>query len=143
MAGGVTGNIVSGWQGDRRGGKLVLGLSQFALVLTAVVAILAHGPVACWTGFFGMGFVFAARQVGGSTLLLEIAPAERRATALAVASLVQVGSLLVCSGLSALFWQLGGMLPVGLAAATAAAMTLLSLVRLQEPRRLDAAPELA
>lgn len=138
MAGGVVGNVVSGWLGDRRGGKLVLVLSQFGLLATALFAAAAGTPAGCWLAFFGLGLAETARRVGGSTLLLEIVPSERRATALAVSSLVQVASLLVCSALSAWFWQLGGLVSISLAAAVVAGLMLAGLTRIQEPRRLPA-----
>ncbi|MDX9980189.1 MAG: MFS transporter [Lentisphaeria bacterium] len=138
MAGGVVGNVVSGWLGDRRGGRLVLVVSQAALLAAAALALAAQTPAGCWAAFFGLGLAETARNVGGGTLLLEIVPNERRATALAVSSLVQVASLLICSGLSAWFWQLGGLMPIGIAALAMAGLTLAGLTRIQEPRRLPA-----
>jgi len=138
MVGGVCGNVLSGWLGDRRGGKLVLVVSQGALMATVLAAFAARIPIICWLAFFGLGFVLGTRKVGSSTLLLEVVPAERRSTALAVAGLVQVGSLLACSGLSALLWARGGLTPLVGMALVAAALTLRRLTRLRDPRHLDA-----
>lgn len=138
MTGGVTGNLLAGWLGDRHGAKRVLLLSQVALLATAAGALVAGTEMICWAVFFGLGFVDASRRVGGGTLVLEIAPGERRATALAIASLVQVLSLLALSGVSAWLWQTGGLRPLGIMALVVGALTLAGLSRLREPRHLDA-----
>lgn len=142
-AGGVVGNLLSGRLGDRWGGKRVAVLGQTALAVTAIVVFFTNTPTVCWLAQFGLGFVTGTSPVGTGTLLLEIVPTERRSTALAVASLVQVASLLTCSALSTWCWRHGGMVPIGIAALVAALLTLGGLSRIREPRHLDVAVSVA
>jgi MFS family permease len=143
MIGGTVGNVFCGWLGDRSGGKVVVAVSQAVLLLTAAAAFWATTSIVCWLAFFGLGFVMTSCRIGSSTLLLEIVPTARRATALAVASLVRVATLLGCSGLSAWLWWSGGIRPLGIAALASSVLAMFALTRLHEPRHLDAVPEVA
>ena len=87
------------------------------------------------TIFFLFGFAFAAIQVGTITITMDICPAERRATHLAIIAVVNLPSMLVATGIGGLLWTGPERytLVAGLAIA-AVALSLAMMPRLREPR---------
>jgi MFS family permease len=97
MAGGIFGNLLSGYLGDRKGLKVVMLLARGSFLLVFGLAMIAESAWA-WKGLFGLfGLAMGAHMVSKSAMPLELCPAKRRSTVLAVIALVQVPTLLLAS----------------------------------------------
>jgi MFS family permease len=135
MVGGIFGNLVAGPLGDRYGGKLPMMLGRVAFVILSIWSCFAKSEFE----FAGILFLFGAalfcNQVGTTTLSIEISPPERRATYLAIMSTLTMPTTLIASVVCTVLWNLTGSFP-GLAGATAACvfLSILFLVRIEEPR---------
>ena len=135
MFGGILGNLVAGPLGDRYGGKLPMLLGRVVFVILAIWSCFARTELE----FFGILFLFGAalfcNQVGTTTLSIEICPPERRATYLAIMSTLTMPTTLLASVVCTVLWALTGSFP-SLAAATATCvfLSILFLVRIEEPR---------
>jgi len=82
-----------------------------------------------------VGFAISAIQVGTVTVTMDICPAERRATHLAIIAVVNLPSMLIATGIGGLLWT--GPERYGLVAGLAIAAVAASLAltaRLREPR---------
>ncbi|MCX5682899.1 MAG: MFS transporter, partial [Planctomycetota bacterium] len=88
MAGIIAGNLAAALLGDRFGGKTVVVVAQTVFIVLVGWSIFAESDWALRTIFFLFGFAFTAGQVGTFTITMDICPAERRATHLAIISVV-------------------------------------------------------
>lgn len=135
MAGIIAGNLAAAYLGDRFGGRLVLVVAQVMFIGLAGWSIAAETDVALRTIFFLFGFAISAIQVGTVTVTMDICPAERRATHLAIIAVVNLPSMLIATGIGGLLWT--GPERYGLVAGLAIAAVAASLAltaRLREPR---------
>ena len=135
MAGIIAGNLAAAYLGDRFGGKMVIVVAQVVFIALAGWSIVAETDGAMQTIFFLFGFAISAIQVGTVTVTMDICPAERRATHLAIIAVVNLPSMLVATGIGGLLWT-GPQrytLVAGLAIA-AVALSLAMMSRLREPR---------
>ena len=135
MAGIIAGNLAAAYLGDRFGGKMVIVVAQAVFIALAGWSIVAETDGAMQAIFFLFGFAFSAIQVGTITITMDICPAERRATHLAIIAVVNLPSMLVATGIGGLLWT-GPQrytLVAGLAIA-AVALSLAMMPRLREPR---------
>jgi MFS family permease len=73
-------NLIWGWIGDRRGHKLVLTGSAFALALASLTAWLAVTPAAFVAAFILLGAAIAGDQVSRFNIVLEFAAPEDQPT---------------------------------------------------------------
>jgi MFS family permease len=140
MVGGLVGNVVAGYLGDRRGGKRVLLLGQLGFLAVVAGSVIAGSAGAFLAVFFVFGFSFYTMQVSLHALRLDVCPAERRSTALAITALVTLLSMLAATGISATVKGLD--MHFAWLAGLAGAFVLVSLVvilRMPEPRTRVAA----
>ncbi len=101
-AGSILGNILAGWLGDAKGGRLPMWWSQILYLLICVLAALAWDVVFFHLIFFLLGAANSLQMVGQSTLSVEICPDGRRPTYFAILTLLLFLAMLAVSGLSAL-----------------------------------------
>jgi len=73
-------NLLWGVLGDRKGHKLVLAGSTFAMALAALAALLIPSPLVLWVIFFMVGAVGAGDNVSGLNIILEFCAPEDRPT---------------------------------------------------------------
>jgi MFS family permease len=140
MVGSVVGNLVGGYLGDRRGGKLVMLLSQGGSILVAVGATSLTSALAFELLFMALGLAFGLGGVGVPTLDFEMSNFAQRMsyqTVIGVSHLLgMIGAVLIAAtvrqfstNFNLLAWISAGMM-LG---------SLLLLLRLPEPRgRRDA-----
>jgi hypothetical protein len=136
MIGAIAGNATAAWLGHHKGSKatLFLGISCFAgMALWASVATADWE----WQAIFALfGFAFFSAEVGNNTLGLEVGPLEKRATYLAIGSLIYLPGVLCASTISTIFWQHHQFFN-GLVLFTVIwmCMAIVFLIPLKEPRR--------
>jgi MFS family permease len=140
MVGGILGNIVAGYLGDRFGGKvpLMTGIAMFiGLTWWAVIA----GAEWEFLGvFFLLGWAWFSLRVGRMTLDLEIAPEQGRPTYQAVIAVIAASSMLLTSQLGSAAWAWSGrqfVVPAIIASVTLMA-ALVSFARFADPRKTPA-----
>lgn len=107
MSGAVSGTLLAACLGDRQGGRRLLIAARLVLVLVAAGAAFADGD---WEfrGLFALyGAAIWVSLAGHNTMTLELVPASRRSTLLAVFSLAQVPSMLLVAELGARLWHAG------------------------------------
>jgi MFS family permease len=136
MAGGIAGNILVGWIGDRFGSRSVMLLARglflgvFALALTATTSW-------AWGGIYALlGVALAAHMVSRSTMPLDLCPARRRSTVLGVIALVQAPTMIAAPLLGG--WARDRLLDTGGLTKLAFAAVLVSTIPallLREPRK--------
>lgn len=135
MFGGVVGNLMAAWVGDRRGGKSVLIISQIAVIASLLPALLHPSNVTAMLSFAAFGVAYSARHVGTTTVTLDLVPRQQRATALSCIGIVGLLSMLCASALGALlFGSRQSFLAPAVASIGLAAATLFTLALLPEPR---------
>ena len=103
MAGNFFGNLVGGYIGDTRGGRLVLLTSRTCFISSYALIALVSQPVWFLVAFFLLGAGLTQNMIGHSTLMLELPPESKRPTYVGLASFMNAPPL-VLSGL--LSWQL-------------------------------------
>lgn len=141
MAGVMVGNFLSGYLGDRLGGKCVVMMSAAVFIGLSVASAVAASDLAFRAIFFAFGLAHIAQMIGGKTLSLEICRSRQRSTYLAIMAFVKLLSMLAATAISGAIWNGGarfGYLAALTAACVLAAMGFLAVLR--EPRK-DAAPE--
>ncbi len=139
MVGGITGNAIAGYLGDRFGGRSVMLLGRGLLVGACVWAATATQSWAFVAVFFLMGWGLSSNMVGQSTMAIEFCPFQKRSTYLAIISSANVPAMLLFSlGGAWLRGALGSFPGVAAVAAALLAASLLLLLRIPEPRRAGA-----
>jgi MFS family permease len=136
MAGAVVGNLLSGYLGDRIGGKIVLLVSRGVFVLVAAWSAVAASDWAFRAIFFAFGLGHFALMIGDKTLALELCPTRQRSTYLAVMAFVKMATMLIATAVSGAIWNGGrrfGLLAALTVATVSASLALLVPVR--EPRK--------
>jgi MFS family permease len=136
MIGAILGNLVSGYLGSRMGCKAIMIASRVLLVASAAGAMLATSEWTFGVAFFLFGVGLYSHRVSRMSMQLEIVPRQRRATYLAITSLVGVPSMLAAAGICTLIRSTGG--SFALTAAVTMASLLVSiwfLIPLRNPRR--------
>jgi MFS family permease len=135
MIGGIAGNLIGGYFGDKQGGKIVLMGSQAAFVLISLWSMAATSEASFLAIFFLYGLAFYCSQVGHSTLAIEICPLEKRATYLSLIAIVGLPSMLAASAISTLAWRATESLALlGALSALTLCVSIFSLERVEEPR---------
>jgi AAHS family 4-hydroxybenzoate transporter-like MFS transporter len=135
MAGMIAGNLLAGWMGDRWGGKAALMAGHVLLLILCLAFPFGQSPQSFVALFALFGFGISFNNVGGPTLDMEIAPASRRVSAMAVIGWANLAGILGASLAAGWLRDHGysfSLLAV-LAGAGVAVATLL-LWRIKEPR---------
>ncbi len=136
MGGTIVGNIMAGWLGDRRGGRILLIIARLSLIALCLGAVFAHSAAAFLALFFLFGFGLNFNEVGEATVTLEIVPWERRPTCVALITAVTLPGMLLAAGLSTVLRSLThSIIPSVLLAVVTLAASLLSTLHIEEPRR--------
>lgn len=139
MMGGIVGNLVSGYLGDKHGGKIVMNLGLIVFMVITSGAVFAQTAVGFWVVFFLYGAAYACWQVGGSTLAIEVSPLDKRATYLALIAVTGLPGMLGASVVSTLVWGIGeSMMLLGILSAGSILAALLFLAGVEEPRQRPA-----
>lgn len=135
MIGMITGNSLAGVIGDRRGARVLLVIARCALILLCIGMLFASNALSFIALFAVFGLGSGMNEVGEHTLALEIVPATRRPTCLALLAAVSFNGMLLAAGLSTLLRSLTGIIqPALILAAVSLAAGLLIALRIREPR---------
>jgi len=140
MTGGIIGNLLAGYLGDRYGGKLPVFIGRVLLLALSIAAVVNRSETGFVVIFFTLGFAVFLENVGATTLSIELCPHDRRPTYMAFISAVIMPCTLLAAAVSTVVRVATG--GIALAAALSAALLALSfyfLVRLREPRHTRAA----
>lgn len=136
MIGSITGNFLSGYMGDRFGGRIVMILSQGSLVFICIFAAVATSSWGFLFVFFLYGMALSANVVGNTALSLEICPRERQTAYLSIMMSLGLPSMLAASFLSTITWKWSqSFLYASLLSALFMAFSVFNLLRLIEPRK--------
>jgi MFS family permease len=135
MVGGIVGNVLAGYLGDRFGGKIPMTMSRISLLVSSVWICFAVRPWEFSVIFALFGLAFFANQVGTTTLCIEISPPNRRATYLATMATISMPSMILASLIASWVWSGTGAFAI-LAAITGVSMvfSLYYLAKIDEPR---------
>ncbi len=140
----VTNRLWSRWA-DRRSGRLVMQSSAFQLLAAMVMALtlvplagVLRLPSGLWPWFFAPVFVLlgssnAAIGVAGSSLLLNLAPEDRRSVYVGFANTI-LGLALLFTGAGGLIVDLTGYHGIFLLAIVCCALSMVAAARVQEVR---------
>jgi MFS family permease len=131
-------NLVWGWLADRRGHKLVLAISTFALALAALMAWLLLSKLALMVIFILLGAAITGDQVSRLSIILEFAAPEDQPTYIGLTNtlLAPVMTLApLLGGWLATWLGYPGMFFIAMV--TAAIGGILLLFWVQEPRQIS------
>jgi MFS family permease len=139
MLGGIVGNLLAGFLGDRYGGKLPLVIARAILILVSLGAALNRFELGFLAIFFLFGLGFYTDHVGVFTLSIEISPADRIPTYISLLWTLALPSMLVAAAISTVVREVTGQLmPAALLSALTVALSLVFLGRIKEPRMENA-----
>jgi MFS family permease len=137
MLGGIAGNLLAAYLGNRFGGKSVLAISCTIFILIYLGTAVSPNAWAFLIIFFFFGAGLFIYQVGVTTLSLDLCPYEKRSTYLALMVLLNnfITPLFSLGGAS--LWKLTGNFSLlAFLAALILTIALIFLIKLQEPRSL-------
>lgn len=138
MVGAIVGNTVAGAVGDRLGGKVCSLMGRSAAIAVCLTAPFLHEPWAFTAAFGLLGAALFSEKVGASTLGIEVAPFQKRATYMASVSFSNVPAMLGASAVSSAIWQLTGsfvlLCGVGAVLVTGALAVLLTITDPRETK---------
>jgi MFS family permease len=107
MLGAVVGTFVAARLGSRWGSRALLVAARLLFLGVAIGAVFVTRDSAFRLLFAMYGAAIWVNLVGHNTMMLELLPAARRSTVLAVFSLVQVPTMLLAAELGAWLWHAG------------------------------------
>jgi MFS family permease len=135
MLGGLAGNVLAGYLGDRYGGKLPTVIGRVLFVVLAAIAVVNKSAWGSAGIFFLLGFSSPLPNVGCTALAFDICPARRRVTYLSIISAFSLPALLAASLVSTViretmdfFW------PLALCAIISQIVSIHYLLKVPEPR---------
>ena len=138
MIGGIVGNLLAGYLGDRYGGKCVVVLARSLLVVVCLGAAANTSATGFIALFLVLGLAQYADKVGQWTLAVEICPADRRPTYISLLMTVSLPGMLVAMGLSTWIHDAWGLFhPAALVSAAALALSVVFILGVSEPRRTN------
>ena len=136
MAGGILGNALAGYTGDRYGGRNVIFLGRVLLTIGTVWAAFAGASWMFIGIFFLQGWGSFSNMVGVQTMTIEFCPVEKRSTYLAIIATANVPFMLLCSLGGSWLWRATQNFTVlSLAAGSLLLLSLALLISIPEPRR--------
>lgn len=104
MAGGIAGNALAGYLGDRKGGKLPMVIGVSLMIVVAAAAPFARSLPSLLAIYAFAGFALLTTNVGAMALRLEICPKDKRATYIAIMAFFNIPSMIVAASISATVW---------------------------------------
>lgn len=129
------GNLLGGWLGDTRGGRLPLMLSRSFRVLFCIAIPFAQVEIVFLLIFCLYGMSFTLNMVGNQVLALEISPDGKRPTYLGIISGLTLPGLLMVPIVSTTVRQFSQEIwPLALLSLLGAVISLVALARISEPR---------
>lgn len=135
MLGGLLGNLLTGYLGDRLGARLPLLVSRGLALGLCVIAILARSEMTAMLCFLLIGLVININQIAENLLVLELASPANRPALLAMQSIFLMPVTLAFGLLSKTLFQASGNL---LAPAAIAGLFILCsfiiLKKIKDPR---------
>jgi hypothetical protein len=135
MIGGIAGNMLAGYCGDRFGGKLPMLISRILFIIVTIGAMSVETEWGFITLFFVFGMAFYFHRVGHLTMNLEICRPQRRPTYLSTLSIVNFPTMILAAFVSAALKESStSFFPLALTATLSMAASLLVLLRIPEPR---------
>lgn len=136
MAGAVAGNLLAGWLGDRRGSRIVAQAGAAVAVVLCAAALVNRAEVGFIAMFFALGMSTFLTNTGAVVLMIELFPADRRPTCMALVSLLAMPGMIVSGWLAGLLHQSSGaIMPAALVALLFVSVSLACYSLLPEPRR--------
>lgn len=141
MAGGICGNILGGYLGDRSGGRSVLILARFAFMTAALLVLFGVSDWMFCIAFLFWGANASLQAIGDQTFLVEFGFGKKLASFTAVASFVGVLSMLSAGTIAATLRGLSeGVWLLGVVALSGVALSAYLLIRhVTEPRNTNEA----
>jgi hypothetical protein len=104
--------------------------------VVVIGSLLAGTELAFLALFVLFGFAFYSNQIGKNVMALEVVPKERRSSALAVVSFLNLPSMLLATGISAVISSSGGSFGyLAVPAGACVGVSLLLLLPIADPRR--------
>ncbi len=135
MLGGIVGNLLAGFIGDRYGGRLPLVMARIVLILVSLGGAVNPYEWGFLVIFFLLGAGFYIDQVGIFTLSIEISPADRIPTYISLLWTLSAPSMLVAAAISTVVRELTGQLmPAAFLSLIMVFLSLIFLQRIKEPR---------
>ncbi len=135
MIGGLIGNIFAGYLGNKWGGRLPYFVGSFLLLVTYVMIFSCQSQLGFQMVFALLGLGQFMMMVGQNTLSLELAPADRRTTALSILRVLTAPALVIASLCAAFMRDSGYTLNANVSCAfVLGVIALLLTLRIKEPR---------
>jgi MFS family permease len=136
MLGGLAGNAIAGYLGDRYGGKLPTLLGRLLFLVLAVSALFCKDAITGTAVFFLFGFSAPLANVGATTLSFDICPEKRRITYLSVMALFSMPALLAASAVSTVLKEISAAFwPLAAVAGISQIVSIHYLLKIPEPRK--------
>lgn len=140
--GTVIGSLLAAWVGYTSGGKILLQASRTICIGLCIWVALTGTFTGFFIAYFVLGFGLFLDRVGDLTLAAELCPTERRSTLQALLGFCNVFSFLIATSLGGLIYTFTeSFQAVALTAGVFAAVSMLILRFIPEPRRLAVVPE--
>jgi len=137
MLGYITGNILTGYLGDRMGARLPMLIGRTVLLLNFLCVPFVFATWHFMIVFALLGFGFSTAQVGDMTMVIDFAPTIRRKFYFAVMGTLLVPGVLLASLISAgLQYITYGFHLACLLTPLGMGLSLFFLLRLEDPRRI-------
>lgn len=141
MLGGIGGNILAGWLGNRHGGRSAMLLSRCLLIALGITLLFIQSYASFIGAFFLFGFTLFLDRVGDLTLGVELCPRENRPGFLALLTFVHAPAFLLAALLATLLRQhFHDFRYLAAAAIALSSLSLAILYGVPEPRKRPAEP---
>ncbi len=135
MVGGIFGNVMAGYLGDKFGGKSVMIVSGIAFLGVCIISIIASSPLLFIITFFLYGIAMYGNKVGTMIFSMEISPEKDRATYLALIAVSTIPSMIIASIISSIIWSHNSnYLPLASTSGVFILISLYYLLRIKEVR---------
>lgn len=136
MAGAIGGNLLGAWLGDRFGGRVLAQVGGGAAIALSAGALVNTSEAGFLAMFALLGVATFLTQNGAAILQLELFPAERRPTTIALIALTNLPAMLLCAWLAKELREIDrGIWPAATAALVLLLVSQWFFHRLPEPRR--------
>lgn len=139
MAGGITGNIFSGYTGDRFGSKIAVVGTRIVFILACFWTLFASTEIELSAIMFLIGFVYFADFTSRNAFSYEIIPLEKRATYFAIRGFLCASFMVIFSVFGSAIWDWSGqnIKHCTAAACAGAIISLFFILQIKNPRPLN------